>query len=58
MRFQAYPSEIAALPSLSDGERLDYFLMRVFETEEFWGLKQGAVWFSRALPQEIGRAHV
>jgi|GEM_PF-721753 len=53
MRFEAYPSEIAALPSLSDGERLDYFLLRAFETEEAWMLKQGALWFSRPLENEV-----
>ncbi|MAK89913.1 MAG: hypothetical protein CMI13_01565 [Oleibacter sp.] len=53
MRFEAYPSEIAALPALSDGERLDYFLMRAFETEEFWALKQGTEWLTRPLTEEI-----
>ena len=41
MRYAPYPSEARAVPSMSDGELLDYFLLRVFETEEVWMLKNG-----------------
>lgn len=51
MRFQAYPSEMAALPTLSNGERLDYFLLRAFETDEIWALKQAGQWFARPLAE-------
>lgn len=45
MRYQPYQYEYEALASISDKEILDYFLLRVFETEEVWGLKTGAHWF-------------
>ena len=51
MRFSALPEEIAALPAMADGERLDYFLLRTFETDEVWALKLRNSWFSRPLPQ-------
>lgn len=53
MRFTAYPSEISALPHMSDGERMDYFLLRAFETEEIWALREGRRWFDRPLSDHV-----
>lgn len=39
MRYQPHRDEIAAVPDMSDEERLEYFLYRVFETDEVWCLK-------------------
>lgn len=39
MRHTPYAIEYASAPTLSDGERLDYFLTRAFETEEVWILR-------------------
>ncbi|OAI12236.1 hypothetical protein A1507_01705 [Methylomonas koyamae] len=39
MRYQPHRDEIAAVPEMSDDERLEYFLYRVFETDEVWCLK-------------------
>ncbi|WP_221796766.1 DUF2750 domain-containing protein [Oceanobacter mangrovi] len=47
MRFEPYDVEYAAIPTLSDTDRLDYFLMRAFETEDIWALRQGKAWFAR-----------
>ncbi|OAI22040.1 DUF2750 domain-containing protein [Methylomonas sp. MED-D] len=41
MRYDPHPEEIAAVPDMSDEERLEYFLYRIFETDEVWGLKEG-----------------
>lgn len=46
MRFEPYEAEYAAVPTLSDGERLDYFLLRAFETDEIWTLREGSRWFT------------
>jgi hypothetical protein len=45
MRFEPYEAEYAAVPAMSDGERLDYFLLRAFETEEVWSARLGRDWF-------------
>ena len=47
MRHEPYAAELKALPTMSDGERLDYFLLRIFETDEVWGLDEGADWLVR-----------
>lgn len=44
MRYAPYAGEVSALDSMSDGQLLDYFLTRVFETEEVWGLDDGCEW--------------
>lgn len=49
MRFEPYESEYAAVPTMTSRERLDYFLLRAFETEEVWGLKAGHQWWSHEL---------
>ena len=50
MRYNPYENEYRAVQSMSDGELLDYFLLRVFETEEVWGLQQRGQWFVQAAP--------
>ena len=47
MRFAPYAAEAAAMASLSDGERLEYFVTRAVETEEVWGLGADAGWVLR-----------
>ncbi|MFC3606484.1 DUF2750 domain-containing protein [Stutzerimonas tarimensis] len=49
MRYTPTESEYAAVPRMSDGERLDYFLTRVFETDEVWFLKNPMRPFERSL---------
>jgi Protein of unknown function (DUF2750). len=47
MRYEPHPDEIAAIPNMSDEELLEYFLYRIFETDEVWGLKSGSQWLTR-----------
>lgn len=47
MRYAPYDVEYQEAPSLSEGEQLEYFLTRVFETEEIWGLDDGCEWVFR-----------
>ncbi|MFT3931155.1 MAG: DUF2750 domain-containing protein [Spongiibacteraceae bacterium] len=47
MRHEPYESELRAVPTMSDGELLDYFILRIFETDEVWGLNEGAGWLVR-----------
>ncbi len=50
MRYEPYQQEYASVPAMSDAELFDYFLSRVFENEEIWGLKEGgAYWMSYEL---------
>ncbi len=44
MRHAPYPKEYAEFESMGDGELLEYFLTRVYETEEVWGLDDGCEW--------------
>ncbi len=48
MRYSPYEGEAQAVLSMTDGELLDYFLYRVFETEEVWGLQMRSEWFVHA----------
>jgi hypothetical protein len=45
MRYSPYDSEYSAVPSMNDGQLLDYFLFRIVETEEVWGLEDGKGFF-------------
>lgn len=38
-----------AIRTMTDSELMEYFLSRIFETEEIWGLKDGRDWFTRQL---------
>lgn len=49
MRHAPYESEYLAVPTMRDGELLDYFLMRCFETDEVWFLKEMSQPFERDL---------
>jgi len=44
MRYAPYQQEYAELAAMSDARLLEYFLTRVFETEEVWGLDDGCEW--------------
>lgn len=43
MKYTPYEDEYAAVPDMTEAELLEYFLYRVFETEEIWGLKESAL---------------
>jgi len=47
MRYAPYDNEYQAAANLSESEQMEYFLTRVFETEEVWGLDDGAEWVYR-----------
>lgn len=47
MRYTPYEQEYVEAATLDDSQRLEYFLTRVFETEEVWGLDDGAEWVMR-----------
>lgn len=47
MRYEPYQDEYAAVPSMTDEELLEYFLFRIMETDEVWGLKDGPQWITR-----------
>lgn len=53
MRFEPYEHEYQAQAAKGDKETLDYFLLRVFETEEVWALKDGPHWFMRNLDGQL-----
>lgn len=40
MRYQPHPDEVAATAAMSHDELLEYFLYRIFETDEVWTLKE------------------
>jgi hypothetical protein len=41
MRYEPHEDEYAAVPTMTDEELLEYFLYRIFETDEVWCLKDG-----------------
>jgi len=47
MRYEPHTDEIAVIPSMSDDDLLEYFLYRIFETDEVWSLKDGPNWITR-----------
>ena len=47
MRYAPYDNEYESTKSLSEGQILEYFLTRIFETEEIWGLDDGCEWIFR-----------
>lgn len=49
MRYEPHQDEYAAVPTMTDEELLEYFLYRVFESDEVWSLKQGACPMTRQL---------
>jgi len=50
MRYEPYEQEYNEVATMSDTQLLDYFLSRVYENEEVWGLKEGgAYWMSYEL---------
>ena len=49
MRHAPTAQELMAIAAMTDGELLDYFLLRVTETEEIWGLQQQNQLFVRQL---------
>ena len=49
MRYEPYEDEYAAVPTMSDEELLEYFLYRINETDEVWGLQDGVEWITRVI---------
>ena len=47
MRYAPYTSDSQAIAAMNEGQLLEYFLTRVFETEEVWGLDDGCEWVTR-----------
>lgn len=47
MRFSPALNEYAAIDAMTEGELLEYFITRTFETEEVWGLASEAGWVMR-----------
>lgn len=47
MRYEPYQDEYAAVPTMTDEELLEYFLYRIMETDEVWGLQDGPHWITR-----------
>lgn len=53
MRYSPYEHEYQAVATMTEGELLEYFLTRVFETEEVWGLDDGAEWIMHEQDAQI-----
>ena len=49
MRFEPYEDEYTAVSTMADEELLEYFLFRICETDEVWGLKEGPNWITREI---------
>lgn len=49
MRYEPYEDEYAAVPTMTDDDLLEYFLYRIAETDEVWGLKDGPQWITREI---------
>lgn len=49
MRYEPYEDEYAAVPKMADEELLEYFLFRIAEADEVWGLKEGPQWIRRKI---------
>lgn len=47
MRYVPYDHEYRAATFMTEGELMEYFLTRVFETEEVWALEDKADWVVR-----------
>jgi hypothetical protein len=47
MKYQPSHNELSAIESYSENERLHYFLTRVIESEEVWGLSNPSGWVMR-----------
>ena len=47
MRYKPYDYEYAAITAMNNEELTDFFLSRIYETEEIWGLKErGSFWMT------------
>lgn len=46
MRYAPYAEEVNDVAAMSESQLLEYFLTRVFETEEVWGLDDGCEWIT------------
>lgn len=56
MQYEPYENEYALVQEMSEMQLLEYFLKRVFEAEEIWGLKEcGSQWFSREVDGQLAQ---
>lgn len=53
MRYEPYEDEYAAVPTMTDEELFEYFLFRILETDEVWGLKDGPQWITREVDGQV-----
>ena len=44
MRYAPFNHEADALTMMGEAQLLEYFLTRIYETEEIWGLDDGCTW--------------
>lgn len=44
MRYEPYEDEYIATQTMTDEELLEYFMYRIVEMDEVWGLKDGSQW--------------
>ena len=49
MRYEPYDDEYLAVQTMEDEELLEYFIFRILETNEIWGLKDGSRWMTREI---------
>ena len=49
MRYEPHKDEYAAVPTMTNEELLEYFLYRIFETDEVWTLRDGPQSVTREL---------
>lgn len=46
MRYAPYQEEIVTTAQMNDAQLFEYFLTRVYETEEVWGIDDGCEWIT------------
>lgn len=49
MRYEPYQEEYDAAQSMSDEDLLEYFMYRIVEMDEVWGLKESRQWILRVV---------
>ncbi len=44
MRYSPYDSDLKALAQMTEAQMLEYFILRIVESEEVWSLSDGVEW--------------
>ncbi len=52
MRYAPYDAEYALVGQMNDSQVMEYFLTRVFESEEVWSLDNKTEWITRELGED------